>query len=166
MNFSTLPLTKHEGGSFRLKDFSNGYLFLTFFYTRCPMEKMCPLSIRLTNQVVKLAKTSKVPLRVVGITLDPKIDTQKTLADYAKRESVDAKTFWLATGTPKDIDAITSEFNVIGFGGAAKVSHNIRSVLLGPGLKFIKNFDDNDWKPEDVVNTIRENNDLRSEKTR
>lgn len=155
--YAELTLTNHLGGSFKLENFSDRYLFLTFFYRRCPVQKMCPLSIHLSKKLADQSKNlAPTNLRVVGITLDPSHDTPKRLADYVKLERIDSNTFWLAVGTPQAIDVITSEFNVIGIAnGSVSVSHNIRSVLLGPGLKFLKNFNENEWQPEDVLKTIR-----------
>ncbi|MBI1861589.1 MAG: SCO family protein [Deltaproteobacteria bacterium] len=154
--YDALPLRNQANRAFTLRDFSRGYSLLTFFFTSCPMQKMCPLSIRKTKMVLQATKKARGPeLNAIGITLDPARDTVKRLAAYSKREGLDDQRFWLATGSGADLDRIASEFNVIGIGQGGAVSHNVRSVLLGPGLRFIKNLDENEWAPEDVVKAIQ-----------
>ena len=34
------------------------------------------------------------------------------------------------------------------------IGHNMRTILIGPGLKFLKYYDENEWKAKDVEKDI------------
>ena len=46
------PLVNQEGRPFQLHDLKGDYVFVTFVYSRCPLPTMCPLSLKLTRQVL------------------------------------------------------------------------------------------------------------------
>ena len=155
------PLTDQNQKSFQLYDFKGNYVLVSFIYTRCPMPNMCPLTMTLNKQIYKLLKSRspKIPVRFLIVTLDPEHDTPIKLKEYAKTHGATDSAFVLATGTPQTIDAFSSELNALGFPSNGLISHNSKTVLLAPDLSFLKDYKDNEWKPEDVWKDIKQLSD-------
>ncbi|MES2142626.1 MAG: SCO family protein [Pseudomonadota bacterium] len=76
-------LTDESGHPFTNHSLKGHYSFLFFGYTRC--RSICPLTMATLTQVYAQLKSEKLPLpQIVFITLDPKRDNQKVVANYAK----------------------------------------------------------------------------------
>ncbi len=148
-----VSLVNQEGKPFQLNDFKGQYLLVSFVYSRCPLPKMCPLTMRLVNQSLKQWKQAfpDKPIQALTVTLDPKTDTPSVLKAYGKTHGVDFGKVTLATGNDKVLDEFASEFNVIGIPERTNINHNLKTVLVSPDLVPLKDFKENEWKPEDVV---------------
>ncbi len=153
-----VSLVNQEGKPFQFHDLKGKYLLVSFVYSRCPMAKMCPLTMRLVNRTLKVWKKAlpAKPVMAVAITLDPKNDTPAILKAYGKTHGVDFAQVLLATGNEKALEDFASEVNVIGIPEAnGSIGHNMKTVLVGPDLIPVKDFKDNEWKPEDVVTAAK-----------
>lgn len=76
-------LTDGSGHPFSKHSLKGHYSFLFFGYTHC--RSICPLTMTMLTQLYAQLKAEKLPLpQIVFITLDPKRDNQKTVANYAK----------------------------------------------------------------------------------
>ena len=148
-----ITLVNQEGKPFQLHDLKGKYLLVSFIYSRCPDPKMCPLTMRLVNHSLRDWKKDlpDKPIHALTVTLDPKTDTAPILKAYGRTHGVDFSRVTLATGNDKVPEDFASEFNVVGFPGKKTISHNIRTVLVGPDLIPLKYFKENEWKPEEVV---------------
>ncbi len=94
------------------------------------------------------------PLHILIVTLDPKKDSPTVLKKYASQYNLDQKNVTLVTGALKSLSDFASEFNVVGIPGRGTISHNIRSILLGPDLKPLKKYDENSWTADQVLSDI------------
>lgn len=156
-----LPNTKFttsEDKPLSFYDLKGQYVFASFVYSRCPMAKMCPLTMSLNKQLWRKAKKELPDLKMkfVIITLDPDFDTPKALKSYAKKQNLDSKDFLLLTGNAQVLSDFASQFNVIGFPNPdGSISHNLKSVLIAPDLNPIKEYKENEWKPEDVLKDLK-----------
>ena len=152
------PLVKASGKPFQLYDLKGQFVLVSFIFTRCPLQKMCPLTITLNQRVLAgLAKKKIAPkTHLLFVTLDPEHDTASTLNKFAKARGLDQPTITLATGNSNALADLASQFNVIGFPSAdsSLISHNLKTILLDPSFRTIKEFKDNEWAPKDVIDTI------------
>src|SRR5688572_29580214 len=153
------PLVNQEGKPFQVHDLKGSHLLVTFIYTRCPMPKMCPLSMKLTRQILSAWKKDpslkNKPLRALAVTLDPDNDTPAALKAYGKKFSLALPETVLATGAPQSVADLASEFNVIGFPLQGTISHNSKHILLDPELNEIQQFKDNEFKIGDVLEAAK-----------
>jgi len=55
-----------------------------------------------------------------------------------------------------DLHMLTKQ-STFSFWGVEKndIGHNMRTVLIGPGLKFLKYYDGNEWTPKGVEDDIQ-----------
>jgi protein SCO1/2 len=74
-------LTDNSNHPFTNRSLQGHYSFLFFGYTHC--QGICPMTMTMLTQLYTQLKKQKSPLpQIVFITLDPRRDTQKTLANY------------------------------------------------------------------------------------
>ncbi len=160
-------LQNQEGKPFQLNDIKGSSVLVSFIYTRCPMPNMCPLTMSLNKRVFALwkKKAPSTPLKFLIVTLDPSHDSASTMKAYSQKYGMTDPAFILATGTEQTISNFSSEFNALGFPSNGLISHNSRSVLLGPNLSPIKDYKDNEWKPEDVLNDLKSFSEKKDEKS-
>jgi len=151
-------LIDHNGRGFRAHDLKGQYTLISFIFTRCPHSTMCPLTTRMNKRVLTLWKkqklASKPELHFLLVTLDPEFDTPNVLKKYANDQKLDLHYFTLATGAPKALSDFAAEFNIVAFPAGASLSHNVKTILVGPDLKEIHQYKDNEWKPEQVVKSL------------
>jgi protein SCO1/2 len=152
-----VALVNQDGKPFQLYDYKGKYVLLTFVYSRCPIAKMCPLTMTLAKRLVTKWKEAKmpVPLQVVAVTLDPAFDTPPMLKDFGKRHHVDFAHFTLATGNPQVLADLGAAFNIISYPEEGMIAHNMKDILIGPDMVEIKQYKDNEWKPEDVLKDLK-----------
>ncbi len=123
-----VAMVDQDKKSFQLYDLKGKYLFITFIFSRCPMPKMCPLTMSLSNSLISQWKKSRmeVPLQVLAVTLDPEFDTPSILKKFGQKHHVDFSHFTLVTGNPQTLSDFASQFNVIGVPGEGTISHNMK----------------------------------------
>lgn len=139
-------------------DLKGNYLFVSFVYTRCPIAKMCPLTMTLNKQVWRKIKKElpNTKIKYLVVTLDPDVDTPLVLKSYAKKLSLNDEDFILVTGSAQVLSDFASQFNVIGFNNPDRtVSHNLKSILVSPSLSSIKEYKENEWKSQEVVEELK-----------
>lgn len=153
-------LINQEGKPFKLHSLKGKYVLLSFIFTRCPLPQMCPLNMRLNREVVeqwKLLpawKRNGFPIHILAVTLDPAYDTASALKKYGEEQKLDWEHFTLATGEPKALEDLASEFNVVGLPAGKSISHNMKTELLNPLMVPIAEFKDNQFTPSEVINRV------------
>ncbi len=153
------PLVNQLGRPFQLHDLKGNHVFVTFIYSRCPLPTMCPLSLKLTRQV--LAAWKKDPtlkgkkITALAVTLDPEHDTPAVLKAYGKLFGIVSPHGILATGDTKVLGELAGEFNVVGFPEQGSIAHNSKHILLDPSLETVKEFKDNEWKINEVIEAAK-----------
>jgi len=147
------PLVSQEGKPFQLHDLKGKPVLISFIFTRCPLPKMCPLTITRNKQVLQLWKKQKglPPLQLLLVTLDPEFDSPAVLKAFAKSRSLDSRYFTLATGNPGSLSDLAAEFNVMGFPSEGTITHNMKTVLLDANLVEVRQFKENEWTADKVI---------------
>ena len=150
---SNVALVNQEGKPFQLYDLKGSYLFVSFIYTRCPFPTMCPLTLSLNQLLFHRWKEtkSKLPLRFLLVTLNPRHDTPSVLKQFAKDRKVNLGYFTLATGTPQALSALFKQFEVAVVPEGEFVGHNNRSILLDPQMAVLQNYAENKWTADQVL---------------
>jgi protein SCO1/2 len=159
-------LLNQSDRTIHLEEFKGKVVLLTFIYTRCQLADFCPRMSRNFADVDKaLAADPSLykQTHLLSISFDPAYDTPKVLRSYggAYTGNYTNEKFlhWdFAAPSEKDLAALTQFFNVgVTAGDNKSLTHSLSTVLIGKDGKIIAWYPDNDWKPEDVVATIRNN---------
>jgi protein SCO1/2 len=75
-------LTGNDGAPHELAEFRGKVVALYFGYTRCP--DVCPLTLATLGESVRLLGADGKRVQVIFVTVDPKHDKPKTLAQYVR----------------------------------------------------------------------------------
>jgi len=145
-------LTNQDNKPVKLSDFHGKPVVITFIYTRCPFEDMCP---RLTHNFEKI-QTQLAPkygtrFELLSVSIDPANDTPSALKDYAKRENIDLAQWNLLTGNPDQIKKLAGNFGIDYFTEGGIVNHTMASAVIRPDGTLMKVYRQADWNPDDVA---------------
>lgn len=147
----------------KLHRYKGKFVFLGFMFTRCAVMEACPLTTQrmkklqsLWNKKVEENPKLKNKFQLISATFDPKHDRPKVLKSYAARFNADFDNWSFVTGPKKLMESLLpSLFNVIAYpDNKSLYRHNIKAALLGPDLKDLKTWPDNEFKPEKVIELI------------
>ncbi|HNB53416.1 MAG TPA: SCO family protein [Anaerolineales bacterium] len=103
-NFS---LTDYTGSPTSLKRFDGKLIILYFGYTNCP--DVCPASLGVLSQALKLLGKKADKVQVLFITVDPARDTAERLVTYLTHFNPN---FIGLTGSPEEIAQVASLYGV------------------------------------------------------
>jgi len=151
-------LTNQDGRQINERTFQGQPLVLTFVFTRCAVPNFCP---RMTDNfselqnLIKAENDAVAKTHLLSITLDPAFDTPQILNQYGAHSNEDPNVWSLATGNPKEIDALTQAFSVYRRTEGGTLSHGLATALVGPDGKIVKIWRGNTWTPEEIISEIR-----------
>ncbi len=135
-------------------------LVLTFTYTRCPFAEFCPAIDQrfLALQRAVTGEAALTSVRLLSVSLDPEYDQPAVLRAHAEKLGVNRDVWELATGDPETVAAFGRQFglDVRRTGDtAADISHNLRTVVIGPDGRIAAMLTGADWQPATVLETLR-----------
>jgi protein SCO1 len=159
-------LINQSDRTIHLEQFKGKLVLMTFIYTRCQLADFCPRMSRNfadIDHALSADPTLYNQTHLLSISFDPAYDTPKVLRSYggAYTGNYTNEKFlhWdFAAPTEKDLPAVTQYFNVgVTPGDSKSLTHSLSTILIGKDGKIIAWYPTNDWKPDDVVATIRKN---------
>jgi len=131
-------LIDHNGQQRKLEDFMGQWCFLYFGFTHCP--DICPEELEKVAEVVDRFEAENSPIQPLFITVDPKRDGVKEVAEYVKE--FHPKLIGM-TGTEEQIKNACKSFRVYYSNGPADddddyiVDHTIIVYLINPDGDFV-----------------------------
>jgi len=156
-------LRNQDNRQIHLKDYRGKALLLTFIYTRCPVPEYCTLMSNNFAEVDRaLALDPGVYERthLLSISIDPTYDTPQVLRSYgaAHTERYQNETFahWeFAGGTTEQVKDVAQFFGLTYFPENDQIIHSLRTAIINPDGKVAQIYSGNDWKPEEIVNELK-----------
>ena len=134
---SPFKLGAHDGKPFDLESLKGKWTFVYFGYTYCP--DVCPTTLAELARARKLLDHASLPAQYVFVSVDPRRDTPKRLAEYVA--FFDAS-FVGATGSDEALKALTRQVGAAysypeGTKGAAyAVDHSSIVALFDPDARL------------------------------
>lgn len=155
-------LRNQDGKEIRLHNYRGKALLLTFIYTRCPLPEYCTLMSNNFAQVDRaLQQTPDVydKTHLLSVSIDPTYDTPQVLRSYgaAHTERYQQETFthWeFASG--EQVKEMAQFFGLRYFPEKDEIVHGLKTVIIAPDGKVAKVYSGNEWKPEEVVNDLKQ----------
>ncbi len=158
----TLPdyeFTSESGQLIRFSDFHGHAIAFTFFFTSCPLPEFCPRMNKNFLEARKiLTNDTNAPAnwRLLSISFDSDFDTPEILSGYAKFYRGEDTNRWLfAVASTNTLANLAPKVDLNFWREAGSISHNLRTVVLDGSGKISKQFDGNDWTPEQLAAAIR-----------
>jgi len=127
---------------------------LSFLYTRCSDERMCPLVAAKFARLQQLLRGT--PIRLVTITLDPGYDTPPVLQRYGAAFGADPARWSLVTGAPAAVDELAARLGVaVERPHPGTIVHTEAAIVLDEQGSVARVVDGATWLPEDLAAEAR-----------
>jgi len=158
LNLPDRGLVDQQGNPVSFDQLTGTPTLLSFIYTRCPDQNMCP---QITRKMVEIQKRMKEDpsrkVQFVAISFDPETDTPEVLRFYGKQFDVDFRNWSFWTGRPKTIKTITDRLRIA---TRAKpdtdtILHNMRTYLVDENLSIQTAWKGSKWSVDHVVRTLQ-----------
>ena len=153
---SSTMFTDINNQSFHISPKSKTFKFITFIFSKCPMPNMCPALI-FKQQYLASQFSDNTNIEFITISFDYIYDTPNILNDKYS-QIINRYNNWhmlSSVGHLNDL-MIISKQTMFSFWGVEnnEIGHNMRTILIDPNMKFLKNFDGMDWLPKDAKESI------------
>ncbi|MAG63504.1 hypothetical protein CMO84_08290 [Candidatus Woesearchaeota archaeon] len=156
-DFLERPFTDQDGQPLRLTDLAGQAVLLSYVYTSCPIQTMCPLTTKKMAQIqAGLPEDLKGRVALVSITLDPERDPPAALKGYGEFYGADFASWSFLTAGEDAIRASASCCNVtFSLEDNGMIGHNMNLVILSPDGQIAHEYPGIDWKVPSVIATLR-----------
>ena len=150
-----VSLTDEMGRPFRPSDLKGKPWIASFIFTSCAGE--CPLIV---EQMRRLQDRLPSEIRLVSFTVDPKRDTPKVLADYARKNGAQPGRWRFVTGDSSALGKLSLEGFRLAFAeeGTGGLTHSVRLALVDREGVVHGTYDSTD--PKAIERLVREAQDL------
>lgn len=110
-------LINSEGGESRRSDFEGKVLLVNFVFTSCGAS-----CFQVSRHVADVQRrmAGRDDVRFLSITIDPRTDRPKTLAEFARRLGAQTPQWTFLTGEPADVEHLLDSSFLPGFAGSKR----------------------------------------------
>ena len=151
--------TSENGQSVRFSDFAGRAVAFTFFFTSCPLPEFCPrMNKNFSEARTLLLADTNAPAnwQFLSVSFDSSFDQPEILSGYGKFYRGDDTNRWLfAVASTNTLKVLAPKVDLRFWRENGSISHNLRTVVLDPQRKIFKQFDGNDWTPQQLVEAMR-----------
>ena len=152
--------TDEHNRAVRLADFRGRALAFTFFFTSCPLPDYCPRMNRNfaeARRILLTATNAPANWQMLSISFDSDFDTPERLAGYARFYRGEDTNRWLfAVASTNTLAGLAPKVDLSVWREGGSLSHNMRTVVLDPGGRIFRQFNGNDWTPQQLAEALRE----------
>ncbi|MFO1419322.1 MAG: SCO family protein [Methylotetracoccus sp.] len=120
--------TTDAGLTFRFNELRGQPVVLSAIYTNCTGS--CPLTLARMKTLELAVKARNLAAHFVLVTLDPAHDTAASLADYRRRNQLDATRWIMLRGDTPTTDALARRLSVHRIDDGAHLLHVSRTMIL------------------------------------
>ena len=154
-----VKLVNQDGRPLDTRGLRGRAVVVTFIYTRCPLPDQCPLlSANFAQLNAALASDAELRkrARLLSVTLDPEYDRPEVLRAYGATYAGGKFDGWdFATGDPAEVRRFAEFFGLVYQAEKDQIIHSLRTAVVTPEGKLLKVYRGNEWKPEEVLNDLR-----------
>ncbi len=151
-------LVSEDGRTIHFSDFRGSAVAFTFFYTRCPMPNYCPLMNRnfeAARNLISSFSNTPTNWEFLSISFDAQNDTPEALGNYAGAYRGTDPSHWLfAAATTNALAKLAPSLDLMVAHSDAGISHNLRTVVLDTRGRIYRQFDGNQWTPQQLVAAV------------
>lgn len=143
-------LVDQRGVVHQLSEWRGKSLLLSFIYTRCPDQQICPA---ISGKFAYLQHhIDPQRTHLVLVSLDPPFDSPSVLARYGAQFEADPKRWSLMTGEGSEVKALLDSFGVSSLEDApGRYIHEDDLVMIHADGRIAEIIPTADWAPSDVL---------------
>lgn len=150
--------TAENGGKIHFSDFRGEAVAFTFFFTSCPLPDYCPRMSKNffeTRQLLLTMTNAPANWQLLSISFDPGFDTPEMLTSYANvYRGVDTNRWLFAVASTNTLAEIAPRLDLMVMRNSLGVTHNLRTLVLDPQGRIFRQFDGNEWTPQELAGAI------------
>ncbi len=150
--------TAENGGKIHFSDFHGQAVAFTFFFTSCPLPDYCPRMSRNfsdTRNLMLAMTNAPTGWQLLSISFDPGFDTPEVLTRYANfYRGADTNRWLFAVASTNTLADIAPRLDLMVMRNSMGVTHNLRTVVLDPQGRVFREFDGNQWTPQELADAM------------
>jgi protein SCO1/2 len=152
--------TSETGQPVKFSDFRGRALAFTFFFTSCPLPEYCPRMNKNLAEARKLLladPNAPANWQFLSISFDSMMDQPKILANYAGiYRGTNADRWLFAVASSTTLAGLAPKVDLNFWRENGTITHNLRTVVLDGAGKITRQFDGNEWTPEQLAEAMRD----------
>ena len=153
-------LTTENGDTVRFSDFRGRAVAFTFFFTSCPLPDFCPKmnkNFAEARQLLSADTNAPANWQFLSISFDHVVDQPDILASYAGLyRGTDTNRWLFAVAGTNTLASLAPRLDLQFWRENGSITHNLRTVVLDPAGHITRQFDGNDWTPQDLATALRQ----------
>jgi protein SCO1/2 len=108
-----------------------------------------------TRKILLTDTNAPTNWQFLSISFDPEFDTPAVLSNYANVYRGDDANRWLFAAAATNVLAdVAQRLDLMVMRQGNNISHNLRTVVLDPQGRIYKQFDSNQWTPQQLADAI------------
>jgi protein SCO1/2 len=139
-----------------LSQFSGKVVAITFTYTHCALPNFC---FRIANNFRRLQRRFADQLGrdlvFMTITFDPVHDTPEVMAKYGVTWDADPKGWRLLTGSPSEIQTISSRFGENYSPDEGLMTHSLHTIIIDRNGNLAANLEGNEFSADELGDLVQ-----------
>ena len=151
-------LIDESGRQIHFHGFRGQAVAFTFFYSRCPLPNYCPLMNRnfaAARDLISSMTNAPTNWEFLSISFDPENDTPAMLSGYAGLFRGENSSHWLfAAASTNTLAVLAPALDLMVVRQDSTISHNLRTVVLDPQGRIYRQFDGNQWTPQQLADAL------------
>jgi protein SCO1/2 len=150
--------TGEDGNNFHLADFRGSAVAFTFFFTSCPLPEYCPRMnqhFAAARKLITAATNAPTNWQLLSISFDSDFDRPQIISGYATfYRGSDPDRWRFAVASTNTMAGLAPKVDLSFWRENGTYSHNLRTVVLDASGKIFRQFDGNDWTPQELAAAI------------
>lgn len=159
----TLPdyeFTSETGKTVKFSDFLGRAVAFTFFFTSCPLPEYCPRmnkNLAEARQLLLADASGPTNWQILSISFDYMVDQPQILANYAgSYRGTNADRWLFAVASSTTLASLAPKVDLNFWRENGTITHNLRTVVVDGAGKITRQFDGNEWTPQQLAEAVRE----------
>lgn len=152
--------TTESDGAVHFSDFHGRAVAFTFFFTSCPLPDYCPRmnkNFAEARRILLADAHAPANWELLSLSFDPGFDRPEILTGYAGLyRGTDTNRWLFAVAGTNTLAELAPKLDLHFWRENGSISHNLRTVVVDTNGKITRQFDSNDWTPQDLAEAIRE----------
>lgn len=147
-----------DGQPLRLESLRGRAVAFTFFFTRCPLPDYCPrmnTHFRDARDLLLARANAPTNWQFLCVSFDAEFDKPSVLKGYANAFRAGNPDRWIfAAANPATLARLAPRLDLMVTREGGGFGHNLRTVVLDPQGRIHRQFDGNDWTPQELADAV------------